>query len=381
MAEKRIHVWVQRFPDRPNLMLQWLDPDTGKRKSKSAETADEKEAEAKRTDLEADLNAGRYAEASRMSWEGFRELFEEEYLPNCRAGTRTVFRTVFDHFERQCSPKGLRSITGRTVSVFAAALRKLPGRARGTTMAPWTVKVQMNFLRAALNWAAEQKLIPACPAFPSIKVPKKKPQPVALEAVERLLGKADEQARAYLLCGWLAGLRRNEALALEWEQAEDAPWLDFARRRIWLPATFVKAVEDQWVPIDPALAEVLQALPRHGKKVFRFLGRGGRPLTPCSVSWMVTQLARRAGVKLSMKGLRKGFGSALAAQTSAHVLQRLMRHASIQTTLDYYANVDEAVEQAILGRRCNTLRNSQAPAAGEPAGRDGATPEPGQCSE
>ena len=42
MAEKRVTVWVQRFKDREALVLQWLDPDTGKRKSKSAGTADEK---------------------------------------------------------------------------------------------------------------------------------------------------------------------------------------------------------------------------------------------------------------------------------------------------------------------------------------------------
>jgi hypothetical protein len=28
MSEKRATVWVQRFKDRPNLMLQWIDPFT-----------------------------------------------------------------------------------------------------------------------------------------------------------------------------------------------------------------------------------------------------------------------------------------------------------------------------------------------------------------
>ena len=38
MAE-RVHVWVQRFKDRPTLMLQWIDPETGTRKSKSGKTS------------------------------------------------------------------------------------------------------------------------------------------------------------------------------------------------------------------------------------------------------------------------------------------------------------------------------------------------------
>ena len=111
-------------------------------------------------------------------------------------------------------------------------------------------------------------------------MPKKKPQPVAAEAVERLLAKApDLQTRVFLLCGWLAGLRLNEALALEWEETAEAPWLDLDHERIWLPAGFVKAVEDQWVPLDPELRRALEALPRQGPRVFRFVNRKGELLT------------------------------------------------------------------------------------------------------
>jgi hypothetical protein len=42
---KRIVVWVQHFGDRPHLMLQWHDPDTGKRKSMNAETRNPLDAE------------------------------------------------------------------------------------------------------------------------------------------------------------------------------------------------------------------------------------------------------------------------------------------------------------------------------------------------
>src|SRR5262249_60211815 len=84
--------------------------------------------------------------------------------------------------------------------------------------------------------------------------------------------------RAYLLCGWLAGLRRGEAMALEREPSNAAPYLDLAHNRIVLPAEFAKAVEDQWVPLDPVLRDALEALPRHGKKVFHFVAQDGQPL-------------------------------------------------------------------------------------------------------
>jgi hypothetical protein len=163
-----------------------------------------------------------------------------------------------------------------------------------------------------------------------------------------------QQAQAFLLCGWLAGLRLNEALALEREETDQAPWIVF-------PAGFVKAEEDQWVPLDPDLAEVLDSLPRHGRKVFRLQeDRSGKLVGDVAVSNRVTELARQAGVRLSMKSLRRGFGCRYAAKVPAQVLQRLMRHASIKTTMDYYANVDDAVMEAVLGGRRNSSRNKRA---------------------
>jgi hypothetical protein len=77
------------------------------------------------------------------------------------------------------------------------------------------------------------------------------------------------------------------------------------------------------------------------------------------VAARVSRLAKRAGVKLTMRVLRRGFGSHYAEKVSAQVLQRLMRHASITTTMTFYANVDTAVEEAILGKRGATpQRNS-----------------------
>jgi integrase len=358
MAEKRIHVWVQHFKDREHLVLQWLDPDTGKRKSKSAETSDPEKAEAARVDHESDLNNGRYSDAGKMTWHAFRQLFEKEHLPGVRPGTAKKYREVFDLFEGCVSPARIGAITVRMTTAFLAAMRERPVRGR-VGMGASTMHNYLRFLRGALRWAVRQKLLNECPEFPAVKVPKKKPQPVALESFERLLEKAPAgQWRTYLLCGWLAGLRLDEAFSLEWEPTEDAPWVDFPRRRIVLPAAFAKAAEDQWVPIDPELQQAIEALPRAGRKVFQLTGPSGRRLALSSVSDRVIRLAKRAGVKLSMHTLRKGFGCRYAGKVPAQVLQRLMRHSDIKTTMGYYANVDAAVEEAVLGPRCNNRRNT-----------------------
>jgi integrase len=363
-GERQVRVWVQRFADRDALVLQWHDPDTGKRRSRSADTTNPIVAERKRIDLEYELNHGLYSHASHMSWKRFREVFEAEYLPDLREGTCRNFRATFDLFEDVCRPGKIRGITERTVSVFAAGLRRRPGHGKDTLQAS-TVKVRLQFLRTALNWAVVQKILPACPRFPAVKVPQKKPQPVPSESFERMVEKAsDANMRAFIMCGWLAGLRLCEAMFLEWEETDKAPYLDLANNRIVLPAGFVKGATDQWVPLDPALRQAIGSLQRSGSRVFRFVARNGRPVGAIAVSHRVTELARTAGVRLTMKSLRRGFGCRYAGRVPAQVLQKLMRHGNIKVTMDYYANVDDAVFEAVLGPQRNTLRNSGTPTAG-----------------
>jgi integrase len=351
-SDKRIVVWVQKFKDRDSLMLQWNDPDTCKRKSKSAETTDPDLAETKRSDLEYELNHGKYQEVSRMSWERFRELFEDEYVAARRRNTQENYTAMFNAFERLCRPGMLRTVTARTVSRFAAALRKEPGKAKNSNeQAPSTIRQRLALLRTALGWAVDQGLLPKLPVFPTIKVPKRKPQPIPPESFERLLAKAaTPDIKAFLLAGWLGGLRLHEAFFLEWKETSEAPWINFAADRIIFPAEFAKAGEDQWVPLDPVLRTALGTLPRQGRKVFQFVSKRTKDaLTIDGIGERIRRLAQKAGVRLTMHSLRKGFGCRYAGRVPAQVLQKLMRHHNISLTMTYYANVDDAAMNAVLG--------------------------------
>jgi len=299
---------------------------------------------------------------SNTTWAAFRERFLEEYASGLRPGTRRNYGTTFDLFERLCGPRTLRGVTERTVSAFAGSLRKLPGQNKGTMQAS-TIKVHLQALRAALNWAAGLKLIPQAPRFPTVKLSRKRPQPVPAEAAEKLFAKAagvHPELRAFLLCGWLAGLRLDEALKLERSQTDKAPWVDWQADRIRFPAGFVKGDADQLVPLDPTLRAELEGLPRHGPRLFRFERQDGAGLLArVSVSALVVRTAREAGVRLTMRSLRRGFGCRYAAKAPAQVLQLLMRHASINTTMDYYVNAEQAAIDLVLPPR-NSLRNREA---------------------
>ncbi len=354
MEGKRIKVWVQAMTDRPHLVLQWHDPETGKRRSKSAGTSDPKEAEAKRGDLEADLNAGRHQDAVRMAWERFVELYDAEHLSGVRPGTRAAALNALANF-RRLSPgvNQLRQVTTRTCSSYVAALRK--DRGTDGPKKPSTLHTQVAYLHGALAWAHEQGFLPQMPTMPTISLPRKVPQPVALEAWEKLVTAAgqDEQMRAFLLCGWLAGLRLAETYHLSWTADTGLPWLDLPGRRIVLPGESVKGKADQEVPLDPALEAALRDLPRRDgdSQVFRFPSHkeAGKVVEVMGVGKRIIRLARSAGVTLTMRSLRRGFGCRYAGHVPAQVLQRLMRHSSITTTVQFYANVDAAAREAILG--------------------------------
>lgn len=347
----RVRVWVQHFKDRPALVLQWIDPETGARKSKSAKTDNSATAEKHRCDLEYELNHGMYEERTRLNWERFRDMFEAEYLPGLRPRSQEKMNTVLDVFESIIKPARLGAITERTISQFVRGLRERK-KGKKTGLEPITIRNYCIALKSCLGWATEQKLIPDLPAFPTIRVLKKKPQPIPGESFEKLLGKAPSaEWKALLLCGWWAGLRLSEAMNLQWERSDKLPWLDLEGQRIMLPAEFSKNGQDQWVPLHHTLRQALVALPRVNDHVFNFRSRrGGGRLTRNGATNCILGFAKKAGVKLCMHKLRKGFGCRMASalgKGGAPVLHEIMRHSSIQVTMDYYANVDDAKAEAI----------------------------------
>src|SRR5689334_11763300 len=99
MPDKRVSVWIQRLKERAPLVLQWIDPETGRRKGPTAGTNAPKEADKARADLEYELNHGRYQEADRMTWERLREVPEAEYVAARRWNTQQSYEDTLNAFE------------------------------------------------------------------------------------------------------------------------------------------------------------------------------------------------------------------------------------------------------------------------------------------
>ena len=223
MHRRRIKVWVhQRDPSR-NLQLEWLDPNSGKRKSQSAGTRDPADAEEKRQALEYELNHGLYLGTSNMSWDTFRQHYEKERLSGKSLNTRKMARYVFNSFERfgYSKAKAVREINERTLSLYSAKLRE-------NGLGPDSIKRHLAYLKAALRWAARQRIISEAPAVEMPKIPKgsrkatiRAAGKITGEEFERLLMKAPNDGWRLLLgLGWHGGLRRNEARNVRGEDVD-----------------------------------------------------------------------------------------------------------------------------------------------------------------
>lgn len=165
MFTRYIKVWVQAFKGLPHFRLQWHDPVTGKRKTRTTGTSDRERAEQERAELEYKLNHKRLSRAQgSMPWKVFRAAFEDEYLTGRPEGEVRDYLLTLHLFEVLCRPGALGGICPRTVERFAQKLDK-----GGTTGAPGALSTasKLSLLHGALDWAAKRRWLRDVPSFPS----------------------------------------------------------------------------------------------------------------------------------------------------------------------------------------------------------------------
>jgi len=331
-------------PGRP-LMLRWRDPVSGRRRAKSSGTTKAKEAERLAGELEKELQAGRDTAPSKITWGEFLRLHAERLADNPE-GTQDAYRYALGHVTRVLNPDRLARLTTATLTAFVAKLRK-------EAMKPSTIARHLRHVKAALRWAGEQGYLAAVPKIPMPKTPgKMKGRPISGEEFDRLLlatpkvRKHDAPNWQRLLTGlWLSGLRLGEAVALSWD---DGPFqIDLSGRHpaFRIQGDAQKSGRAEICPATPDFAEWLLAETPEGErsgKVFPL--PSGRSQT----GQTVTAIGLRAGVVVdpetgktaSAHDLRRSFGTRWAKRVMPAVLQRLMRHASVQTTMAYYVALD-----------------------------------------
>ena len=260
---KRINVIVFKPADRPFFHAQWVDPVSGRKKTRSTETNIKRDAERFAGNLEKQLRDGTYRDPSRVTWKEFRERCEAEVLPSNAVKTGDKFQATFNAIERHIDPKLLASLDADQISTFQKKLRDVD------KLAEASIKGHLAYLRAALEWA---KMIGLIVDIPKMAIPKRtagmKGRAITEEELDRLLaatpaivGVDQAESWQHLLRGlWWSGLRLGEALVLDWTD-DRRLCVDLSGKcpMFRVRAAAEKGYKDRTFPMAPEFAEMLQA--------------------------------------------------------------------------------------------------------------------------
>lgn len=377
MADE-ISVYLIQRPGRKYWSLRYLCPITGERFEKSSGETNEREARKRAGEWEAELKAGGGGRVS-AKWDEFRIAYEAATEISLRTRTGDKISAVFNVIEETMKPDNLKRITPQWLTKFQTRLLE-------KDRSPATVESHCRHLKAAMNWAKEQGIIPSVPQFPRLKQARTakvmKGRAVTGEEFDRMIDavdtefpigadwnpdriervKSQRESAKFLLRGlWLSGLRLGESLVLTWDQWADGIRVDMAGAHVFLliPAESEKGARDRVYPTTPDFAEFLRAVPTERRTGFVF--NPIFPKGPCrrldTVSKLIIRIGEAAKVKVDQRGettvwgsahdLRRAFAARWCMRVPSMVLKELMRHQSISTTEKYYVG-QNAGQTAVL---------------------------------
>ena len=346
-----------------NLYLRYIDPVDGKRREKNSGTASMKAAQRAAGEWQAELNAGSTSSPEFLRWEQFREDFRSNYLAHYSDSYAVNVEGSLNVIEELMSPDTLARITEKWLARFHSLAKK-------RDVSAYTVRKYFQHLQTTLKWAKEQGLIKSVPVFPKQSKQTKrgaklmKGRPITGEEFDRMLAAVPKITKTpdsiaslqHLLRGlWLSGLRLGEALSLTWDQ-----WADGIRVNVdddqdvclMIDGENQKNRQTLVYPVVDDFAGFLLKTPEDDRQGFVFNairtnGTISRRVDTVS-NWLV-DIGKAAKVKVDEKDgsekyasahdIRRAFGTRWAKIVPASLLQQLMRHANIETTMSFYVNI------------------------------------------
>ncbi len=254
------------------------------------------------------------------------QIFQEKYLINKSKKTKQTFKLTFKHIigntDFKLTPKQLEN----------AAINFLK---RAKHLSITSKRTYLRHFQTFAYWCYKNDLIPNAPNL--IQYAPKPPKPTietyTKEEIKKLLThlKVNDRKMYYLVKFLLlTGLRISEALTLHWTQIDNT--------KILIANKTTKQTEV--FPLTEAIKNLLKEIPREKQSTKVF------PWSPSSTSTLLRRLKRH----LYSIGIqpRKGFHTfrrtfremLLQENTPLEVVQTLMRHSDIRTTLEHYTKIN-----------------------------------------
>jgi integrase len=219
-----------------------------------------------------------------------------------------------------------------------------------------------NIMSVVFSHAVRYELSDRNPITPVRQSDKRSKVPVLLDPAEihRLFDVLAIRERAMIVCDALTGIRRSELMGLKWAD------LDFLKRQINIVRSVVEQevgetkneASKKPVPMPEHLAQVLSAWRQESTYTqstdwvwASWKKKGRQPLWLASImSHDIQPAAKRVGItkQIGWHTFRHTFSTLVKSLgADAKVVQELLRHASIRTTMDVYTQaLDEPKRKA-----------------------------------
>lgn len=266
----------------------------------------------------------------------------------------SAWGTVRNHVASLMGWARLDEATPESVSAFQSLLRS-------SGLKETSIATNLRTLRAALNWGQSVGL---CGKV-RVNVPRRgrretamRGRPVTEAELKRMLREARNERphdhywwRRLMRGLYLSGLRLGEALILHWDHGSFI--VDLAgkhpRFRIWSEGE--KGRKDRLLPMTPDFAKWLLRTPedqRRGRVFpvpYKYLRNVGKVIS--AIGKRAEVLANPSTHKYATAhDLRRSFGTRWSSRVKPAVLQLLMRHEDITTTMKFYVaqNADDLAE-------------------------------------
>jgi integrase len=300
--------------------------------------------------LLAPLNAGQLLPESAQP---LADFIAEKYLPHVARELRpSTVRTYREMFAAHIKPR-LGSVTVRDFRTVHGQklLRDIPGLSHRTLL---HVK---SFLSGAFKFAKREGVLDGLNPMQDVSAPgrpaKFRGGVYSLEEIEKMLTYLQEPARTVIAVAAFTGLRLSELRGLRWEDFDGSSIR--VSRSVWRTHTgpTKNPASESAVPVLPFLQRVLE---KHREKTggegFIFAGeRGSRPLNlPNLALREIRQVIESKG--LAWRGwhsFRRGLASNLyGLGVQPKIIQAILRHSDIGTTLAYYVAIPDSESRAAL---------------------------------
>ena len=99
-----ISVRVVKRSRRKYYQAEWVDPVTGRDRTKSTKCTKKRDAERFAGQLEEKLSSGEFHDDKPVTWDEFRLRYMEDVAVDLADNTNAVTRTVFNHVENVLEP-------------------------------------------------------------------------------------------------------------------------------------------------------------------------------------------------------------------------------------------------------------------------------------